>query len=62
MMNIQPLLEEALEHAVREHFCKLFNVLMTDASEQSTERFRAGIRRLAETEKLVSDMIKRWQE
>jgi hypothetical protein len=58
-MNIRPLLEEGLEHAVQEQFCALFKVLYLDNSEQGVERFRAGVRKLAETEFLVADMIRK---
>lgn len=58
MMQIAPLLEEALEQAVARHFCKLFDVLMSDPSEQGLERFRAGVSKLGNVHQAVSQIIK----
>lgn len=65
MMNILPQLEEGLERAVQEQFCSLFRTLMVESlrdADGAWERFRIGVRRLAETEKTTSDILKRWQE
>jgi len=58
-MNIRPMLDEALEEAVKAHFCKLFSVLVTDPNAESYERFRVGVRRLADVEHHVRDMLRK---
>lgn len=50
-------LEDVLDEAVRQHFCRLFEILMRDPSDQGIERFRTGLRRLAEMEEAVTEII-----
>ena len=50
-------LENVLQTAVEQRFCHLFEVLMSDPSEKGIERFKVGLRRLAEMENAVSEII-----
>lgn len=44
MSGLSNTLDKALQHAVIEHFCKLFNVLMSDPkSPEALQRFQNGL-------------------
>ena len=53
-------LDEALNQAVVAHFTHLFMVLVADVTnpEQALERFKNGLRHLAETEHNVAELIR----
>ena len=59
MMNIRPMLDEALEEAVKAQFGKLFGVLYVNPTPEGYELFRVGVRRLAEVEFHVKDMLRK---
>ena len=58
-MKIRPMLDEALEEAVKAQFGKLFSVLVVDPTPESYERFRVGVRRLADVEYAVSELLRK---
>jgi hypothetical protein len=55
--HLKELMERSLEHAVQQHFCQLFQVLMVDPSEPGMKRFAKGLNKLAVTEAMVGTMI-----
>lgn len=57
--NFKDLLESGLEQAVQQHFCKLFDVLMSasDRENSAVDRFEAGLKKLARMEAIAGVMI-----
>jgi hypothetical protein len=50
-------LDEVLQAAVRQNFCKMFDVLMSDPTDKGLERFRKGLTNLAKMEDAVARII-----
>jgi len=50
-------LDDVLQAAVQQYFCKLFDVLMSDPTDKGIERFKKGLHNLAEMENAVADII-----
>lgn len=53
------LLAQALDAAIAKHFSTLFEVLLVDPSPNGLQRFQAGLKRLAETENAVREVIRK---
>ena len=52
-------LEDVLQAAVQQNFCKMFDVLMSDPTPQGLERFKKGLRNLARMEEAVADIFEK---
>ena len=62
-LSLQDTLDKALHHAVTEHFCKLFGVLMTDPkSPAAFERFKNGLGNLFYAYHQVEDILAEQRE
>ena len=62
-LRLQDTLDKALHHAVTEHFCKLFGVLMADPkSHEALQRFQNGLDNLCHAYCEVSSIIAEQEE
>ena len=52
-------LEDVLQAAVQQNFCKMFDVLMSDPTDKGLERFKKGLHNLAEMEHAVAEIIEK---
>ena len=56
-MPSKDVLADALEAAVEAHLARLFEILLRDTDEQSLKRFQNGLKKLAQAEHDVGNLI-----